>query len=137
MPELAVGHLALAQKRYAEAEQLSGGVLAFLIERDFVMFQPEFYYLQGLALAKRGQDAAAREVLYQGLNVLRQTNGRLWHLEIVSLLIELEGNVGGETAVLRQEARATYEIIIEHIPEQIGPILKIGPISDSVRQKND
>ena len=118
LPELAMGHLAIAQHRYAIAKEIIDFVLALLVAQKYVIFQPEFYYLQGLALAKLGQEQEARDALQAGLKVLRETNGRLWYIEIVSLLIELEGKARGGTAVsLRQEARATLHYIVQHIPE--------------------
>jgi hypothetical protein len=66
-----------------------------------------------------GRQAEARAALYQGLEALRQTGSRLWHLEIAVLLVDLETEAENNTAAteLRQEARATLDFVLEHIPE--------------------
>lgn len=108
-------HLAIAQQRFTDAEKLSREVLVLLVEQDYVINLPDFHYLHGLALAGLGRNAEAREALHAGLKVLRETSGRLWYLEIVSLLIELE-----DDALSREEARTTLERIIETFPEGDG-----------------
>ena len=91
-----------------------------------MIYQPEFYHLRGLALIGLGRDGEARDALHAGLAVLRGTNGRLWTIEIASLLIALEEKLSAGTATstssmqahtLRQEARTTLDYIIENIPK--------------------
>ena len=57
VPEFAVGHLAIAQGRFAFADKLSQAVMALLTEQGLLSYLPEFAYLRGLALVKLGHQA--------------------------------------------------------------------------------
>ena len=108
--EAAVGQLHAVADYYLESNEQT---------RNSITWLPDFYLLKAKGFMRQGMIKEAHDVVEKGYALAKEIklNRVLWQItaELADIKAELDGE---ETAVsLRQEARATPNYIIEHIPK--------------------
>jgi tetratricopeptide (TPR) repeat protein len=116
MIEKAVGQYLLYKKAYSDLLRLTTKVLESLEENNLVAFMSDFHYLQAQALLGLQKSDEAKDILYKGLKISREFQGRRGILKLAELLAELEGKAGNETAVTQLSAE--IQTIKTHLKKQ-------------------